>query len=117
MWEIEVKHGALFPQDERGALGLLFGVDSDDGERVTLVVDPEWLRMLLEGIENGHELGRLPVPPEVSLPIAARGWDDDWEDDERQEMGHMHWLFREAGWDWELLKKVVDVLQGFEEHP
>ncbi len=108
-------HGSLFPQDEHGALGLLFGVDSDDGERVTLVVDPEWLRMLIDGIDNGHEMGLMAVPPSVSLPIALQGWDGDWDDGEREEAEHMHWLFRTAGYDWLLLKKVVDLLEGFEE--
>ncbi len=47
MWNVEVMHGSFYPEDEAGALGLLFGVDSDDEERVTLVVDPEWLRMTI----------------------------------------------------------------------
>ena len=115
MWQIEVMHGSFFPSDERGALGLLFGVDTDDGERVTLVVDPEWLRTLLAGIDNGHDMGRMQVPASVSLPIALQGWDDDWDDDERDEAHHMHWLFRAAGWDWPLLRKVVDLLEGLED--
>ena len=115
MWQIEVKHGSLYPRDEHGALGMLLGVDTDDGERVTLIVDPEWLRMLIDGIENGHDMGLMEVPASVSLPIALRGWDDDWDDDERAEAGHMHWLFRTAGCDWPLLKRVVDLLEGFEQ--
>jgi len=27
----------------------------------------------------------------------------------------MHWLFRTAGWDWPLLKRVIDLLEGFEQ--
>ena len=47
MWLVEVMHGSFYPRDERGALGVLLGVDSDDKQRVALVVDPEWLRMLM----------------------------------------------------------------------
>ena len=39
----------------------------------------------------------------------------DLDDDERAEIDHMHWLYRSAGWDWPLLKKVVDLLEGLEE--
>jgi hypothetical protein len=115
MWQIEVMHGSFFPSDERGALGLLFGVDSDDESRVALIVDPEWLRTLLAGIDNGHDMGRMQVPASVSLPIALQGWDDDWDEGEQEEIDHMHWLFRSAGWDWPLLRKVVDLLEGLED--
>ena len=115
MWHVEVMHGSFYPRDERGALGVLLGVDSDDDQRVALVVDPEWLRMLMDGIDNGHEMGRLEVPASVSLPIALQGWDDDWDDDERAEIDHVHWLYRSAGWDWPLLKKVVDLLEGLDD--
>lgn len=115
MWNVEVMHGSFYPEDQAGALGLLFGVDSDDEERVTLVVDPEWLRMLMDGIDNGHDMGLMAVPPSVSLPIALQGWDDDWDDGEREEVNHMHWLFRSAGWDWPLMRKVVDMLEGLED--
>lgn len=27
----------------------------------------------------------------------------------------MHWLFRSAGWDWPLMRKVVDMLEGLED--
>jgi len=40
MWSIEVKHGGLYPSDRPEALGLLFAIDLDDGERVTVVADP-----------------------------------------------------------------------------
>lgn len=111
-----MKHGTLFPADQPGALGLLFGVSTEDAcDRMTLVVDPEWLRTLLAGIADGHDLGRMPVPASVSLPIAVQGWDDDWDGEEHEELGHMHWLFRQAGWDWPLLARVVDLLEGFEE--
>jgi hypothetical protein len=115
MWQIEVKHGSFCPRDECSALGLLLGVDTDDGERVTLMVDPEWLRILIGGIDNGHDMGLMEVPASVSLPIALQGWNEEWDDGERQEAGHMHWLFRAAGWEWPLLKEVVDLLEGLEE--
>jgi hypothetical protein len=115
VWQIEVKHGSFYPRGERGALGLLLGVDTDDGERVTLVVDPEWLRMLIDGIDNGHDIGLMEVPASVSLPIALQGWDEECDDGERDEAGHVHWLFRSAGWDWPLLRKVVDLLEGLED--
>jgi hypothetical protein len=115
MWHIEVVHGSFYPDDEPGALGVLFGVDSDDESRVALIVDPEWLRTLLAGIENGHDMGRMQVPPSVSLPVALQGWDDDWDEGEHEEIDHMHWLFRSAGWDWPLLRKVVDLLEGLED--
>lgn len=113
MWSIEVKHGALYPADEPGALGLLFGIDEDDGERIAVVVDPEWLRMLMAAIDAGHDMGRLEIPEGVMLPIAASGWDDEWGDEERTEMDHMVWLFREAGHEWGRLRAAVDALTGF----
>jgi hypothetical protein len=112
---VEVRHGALYPDDEPGAIGLLFAVDLDDGERVTVVVDPEWLRTLLSGIGAGADLGWLKVPEEVMLPIAAGGWDDDWDHTGRAEMDRMGWLFNEAGRDWARLRQAVDVLTGLEE--
>jgi hypothetical protein len=115
VWQIEVMHGSFFPDDEPGALGMVFGIDNDDDQRVTLIVDPEWLRMLIDGIENGHDVGLVEVPASVSLPIALQGWDEEWGDEELAEAGHMHWLFRTAGWDWPLLKRVIDLLEGFEQ--
>jgi hypothetical protein len=76
MHDVEAKNGALYPQDEPGAIGLLFAVDLEDGDRVTVVVDPEWLRTLLSGIDAGADLGCLKVPEEVMLPTAnGMGWD------------------------------------------
>ena len=113
MWRIEVKHGALFPFDEPGAIGLLFGIDLDDGERITVVVDPEWLRLLLAAIDGGADVRHMEIPEDVMLPIAGRGWDDDWGEMERTEMTHMHWLFREVEFDWQRMRSAVDVLTGF----
>ena len=113
MWSIEIKHGALWPEDRPGALGLLFGIDDDDGDRIAVVTDPDWLRMLLEAMESGADMARLPVPPEVMLPIAARGWDDDWGDEERAEMDHMLWLFTQAEHDWGRFRAAVDAVTGF----
>lgn len=115
MWRIEVMHGTFYPRDERGALGLLFGVDTDDDRRVTLVVDPEWLRTLIAGIDNGHDMGRMSIPSSVSLPVALGGWDDAWDKTDRAQAAHLHWLFHSAGWDWPLFKRVIDLLEGLEE--
>lgn len=90
-------------------------MDADDDKRVALIVDPDWLRMLLAGIDNGHEIGRIEVPASVGLPIAPQGWDDDWDGGEHHEAQHMHWLYRSARWDWPLPKKVVDLLEGLDE--
>jgi len=109
---IEVKHGGLYPSDEPAALGLLFAIDRDDGERVTVVADPEWLRTLMEAIDNGFDMGSLEIPEDVMLPIAGRGWEEDWGDEERTQMGHMLWLFGEAGHDWTRLRAAVDALTG-----
>ena len=113
MWSIEVKHGLLFPADEPGAIGVLLGIDRDDGERISVVVDPEWLRTLLAAIASGADMGCLDIPDRVMLPIAGRGWDGDWTAAERDEMGHMHWLFLQAECDWARLRAAVDVLTGF----
>ena len=113
MWSIEIKHGTLWPDDRPGALGLLFGIDDDDGDRIAVVTAPDWLRMLLEAMESGADMARLPVPPEVMLPIAARGWDDDWGDEERAEMDHMLWLFTQAEHDWGRFRAAVDAVTGY----
>lgn len=113
MWSIEIKHGALWPADEPGAIGLLFGIDEDDGERIAVVTDPEWLRMLMEAIDGGADMGRLDIPREVMLPIAARGWDDDWGDEERAEMDHMVWLFKQADFEWGRFRAAVDAVTGY----
>ena len=113
MWSIEVKHGLMFPADEPGAIGVLLGIDRDDGERISVVVDPEWLRTLLAAIASGADMGRLDIPDRVMLPIAGRGWDDDWTAAERDEIGHMRWLFLQAECDWARLRAAVDVLTGF----
>lgn len=73
MWSIEWTHGGLYPSDEPAALGPLFAIDLDDGERVTVVADPEWLRTLMEAIDNGVDMGSLEIPEDVMLPIAGRG--------------------------------------------
>ena len=112
MWNIEVKHGLLYPTDEPGALGLLLAIDEDD-ERVAVVADPEWLRMLLKGIEDGADMGLLEIPEGVMLPIAGRGWEEDWGDEERAQMDHMLWLFRESGHDWARMRGAIDVLTEF----
>ncbi len=111
MRHIEVMHGGLFPGDEHGALGLLYGADRDGGDRVTLVADPDWVRMLLAGIGNGHDLGGIAVPQAVSLPLAAQGWDDEWDDEEAGELRHLHWLYRRVGGDWPRLMRVVALMQ------
>ena len=50
MWSIEETQGALYPTDEPGALGLLFAIDLNDGERVTAVADPEWMRTAVDAL-------------------------------------------------------------------
>jgi len=112
MWNIEVKHGLLYPTDEPGALGLLLAIDEDD-ERVAVVADPEWLRMLMKAIEDGADMGLLEIPEGVMLPIAATGWAEEWDDAGRAEMDHMLWLFRESGHDWARTRQAIDVLTGF----
>ena len=113
VWSIEIKHGALWPEDRPGALGLLFGIDDDDGERIAVVTDPDWLRMLLGAMDAGADMARLPVPREVMLPIAATGWDDDWGVEERAEMDHMLWLFTQAEHDWVRFRAAVDAVTGY----
>ena len=88
-------------------------LEGTDGERVTVVADPEWLRTLMEAIDNGFDMGSLEIPEDVMLPIAGRGWEEDWGDEERTQMGHMLWLFGEAGHDWTRLRAAVDALTGF----
>lgn len=66
-----------------------------------------------------ERVGILPTGTRfAAAPVAGRGWDDDWTAAERDEMGHMHWLFLQAECDWARLRAAVDVLTGFrQENP
>ncbi len=107
-------HGALYPENDPGALGLLFGV-TDDGERIALVVDPAWLEMLIEAIDAGHDVRHLDLPDNVMLPIGSRGWAEDWTHADRREINDILRMFRAARCDWACLRRAVDELTGFQE--
>ncbi len=114
MESIEVVHGALYPEDDPEALGLLFGI-ADDGERIALVVNPSWLEMLIEALDAGHDVGRLDISEDVLLPIGSRGWAEDWTHADRREIHDILRMFRAAGCDWARLRKAIDELTGFQE--
>lgn len=62
--------------DEDGPLGLLLCEDAE-GNRLTVVVEGGWLR-LLELDARVLEAG-LDMPDEARFPVEASGWPDDWD--------------------------------------
>jgi hypothetical protein len=68
----------VFPeQNDPEGLGLLLVTDAN-GIRLSLIADPDWVRTALVGMGAGADLRLLEVPDQVTLPIAAAGWPEDW---------------------------------------
>ena len=57
----------------------------------------------------------FPKPDRPVAKVVSTQFANEDARDERDEAHHMHWLFRSAGWDWPLLRKVVDLLEGLED--
>ena len=113
-----VRSMTLFPDGEAetaGALGLLL-VDNAGGERLSVVADPEWVRTALAGKAAGADLTLLEVPEVVQLPIAATGWPEDWDPQDRAQILEMSERLKAAA-SWASLCQDLDALIDDAGHP
>lgn len=102
-----VRSMVLFPSDEDpGALGLLLAEDGE-GARLSVVVDPEWVRTALAGVDAGANLALMEVPEEARLPIAASGWPEDWDDQDQAQVFEMSERLKAAA-SWARLRQELD---------
>lgn len=60
------------------AVGLLFCEVQPEGYRITVAVEPDYLRMFVAGVEAGADLSGLDMSAAPVIPHALPDWPDEW---------------------------------------